>query len=151
MEEGSEEPDGGAGVGVSRRVRRGVHLFLLAFAVTGVLHLELWPFTGFRLFSEVRTAQHEGWAIVAVDGDGEERAIRLAQLPVAFRNTGRLIDGFDRRSTAERDAICDAWADAARAHGEDVDRVRIYSVVESVRPDGPPPVRTLAYECGTGR
>lgn len=136
---------------VSPRVRRAVRVFLLVFAVTGVAHLELWPFTGFRLFSEVRPAEREGWAIVGVDDAGEEEPIRLAELPVAFRNTARLVDGFERRTTAERDAICDAWAEAAQAEGRAVDHVRIYAVVESVRPDGPPPARTLAYECGTGR
>ena len=141
----------GADEAVPPRVRRAVHWFLLVFAITGVAHLELWPFTGFRLFSERRTAEREGWALVAVDPHGDERGIRLADLPVAYRNTARLVDGFDGRTEAERDAVCDAWADAVRDSGREVDHVRIYAVVASVRPDGPPPVRTLAYECGSGR
>jgi hypothetical protein len=146
----SEQPDVDDGA-VSPRLRRAVHLFLLVFAVTGIAHLELWPFTGFRLFSEVRTAEREGWAIVAVDHDGGERPIRLAELPVAYRNTTRLVDGFERRTDLERDAICDAWTHVVRARGGDVDHLRIYAVVDSVRPEGPPPARTLAYECGSGR
>ncbi len=139
------------GSAVSPRVRRAVHWFLLVFAITGVAHLELWPFTGFRLFSELRTAERAGWAIVAVDAEGEEDGIDLADLPVGFRNTARLIDGFARRTPEQRDEICDAWAAAARDGGQDVDHLRIYAVRASVRPDGPPPVRTLAYACGSGR
>ena len=138
-------------VAVSPRVRWALHLFLLAFAITGLAHLELWPFTGFRLFSELRTDERSGWAIVAVDDEGAEAPIHLSELPVAFRNTARLIDGFARRTPEQRDEVCDAWAAAARSLGQDVDHVRIYAVVDSVRPDGPPPVRTLAYACGTGR
>jgi hypothetical protein len=138
-------------VEVPPRVRRAVHWFLLVFAITGVAHLELWPFTGFRLFSELRTAEREGWALVAVDPHGEEHPIDLADLPVAYRNTARLVDGFEDRSRAERDEVCDAWAEAVRDAGGAVDHVRIYAVVASVRPDGPPPRRALAYECGTGR
>lgn len=138
-------------VPVAPGVRRAVLGFLAAFALTGVAHLELWPFTGFRLFSEVRTAEREGWAIVAVDPAGVEHDVRLADLPVAYRNTARQIDGFDDRTPQERDEVCDAWADAVRERGQEVDHVRIYAVVASVRPDGPPPQRTLAYECGSGR
>jgi hypothetical protein len=147
-----DDEDGAtAEVQVSPRLRRTVHWFLLVFAITGVAHLELWPFTGFRLFSELRTAEREGWRLVAVDDAGEEHPIRLGELPVAYRNTARLVDGFDRRTAAERDAVCDAWAEAVRQEGGEVDHVRIYAVVASVRPDGPPPTRTLAYECGSGR
>ena len=151
MIEEADDAEADEGSAVSPRVRRAVHWFLLAFAITGVAHLELWPFTGFRLFSELRTAERTGWAIVAVDAEGDEQGIDLADLPVAFRNTARLIDGFARRTPAQRDEICDAWAEAARDDGQDVEHVRIYAVRASVRPDGPPPVRTLAYACGRGR
>lgn len=136
---------------VSPRLRRAVHWFLLVLAITGVAHLEVWPFTGFRLFSELRSAERQGWQLVAVDDDGEEQLIRLSELPVAYRNTARLVDGFDGRSEAERDDVCDAWAEAVRDAGGEVEYVRIYLVEASVRPDGPPPTRTLSYECGSGR
>jgi len=128
-----------------------VHVFLLVFAVTGVAHLELFPFTGFRLFSELRTDERESWQLRAVAPDGDETPIRLSELPLAYRNTTRLLLGFDDLSRADQDAVCDAWAQPRRGSGAAVVGVRVYAVVESVRPDGPPPQRRLAYECGRSR
>jgi hypothetical protein len=126
-----------------------VHWFLLVFAITGLAHIELWPFTGFRLFSELRPSVRESWQIVALDPAGEEHAVVLHDLPVAYRNTVRLLIGFDHRSPASRDSVCDAWAEPLRESGQEVVRIRVYAVAASVRPHGPPPTRHVAYECGT--
>jgi hypothetical protein len=136
---------------VGRRTRRVLHAFLLVFAVTGVAHLELYPFSGFRLFSEVRPAERHSWQLRAVDGAGDELPIRLADLPLGYRNTTLLIAGFDDLAPGERDEICDAWVGPLRDRGVDVRGVRVYAVVESVRPDHGPPRRRLAHECGTPR
>ena len=143
------DPTATAVDGVSRRTRRAVHWFLLVFAITGVAHLELWPFTGFRLFSELRPSVRESWAIVAVDRAGDEHGVALHELPVAYRNTAKILLGFDHRSPQSRDAVCDAWATPLREAGHDVARIRIYAVTAGVRPGSPPPHRALAYECGT--
>jgi hypothetical protein len=135
---------------VSPRVRRALHAFLLVFAVCGLAHLELWPFTGFRLFSEVRPAERQSWELVAVDPDGGAHPIVLHDLPVAYRNTAKLLLGFPHRSAASRDAVCDAWAAPLEIGGQAVAEVRVYEVTASVRPHGPPPQRHLAYECGSG-
>ena len=133
---------------VSARTRRFVHLFLLVFAITGVAHLELFPFSGFRLFSELRPAERQSWELRAVDETGGEIAIRLGELPLGYRNSTTLLRGFAGLTAVERDEICDAWAAPLRDRGNAVVSVRIYSVVQSVRPDGPPPTRALAYACG---
>ena len=129
------------------RTRRAVHWFLLVFAITGVAHLELWPFTGFRLFSELRPRLHESWSLVAVDPDGGEHRIDLLDLPVAYRNTTRLIPGLLDAGADERDDTCRAWAAPLRERGEDVARVRVYAVVDDLHPDGAPTQRRLAFEC----
>jgi len=136
---------------VSRRTRWLLHAFLLVFAVTGVWHLELYPFSGFRLFSELRSAERESWRLRAVDGDGGERPVRLADLPIGYRNSTLVLRGFDDLPSDERDDVCDAWAQPLRDQGVEVVGVRVYAVVESLRPDGPPRRRTLAYECGRPR
>jgi hypothetical protein len=133
---------------VSALTRRLLHVFLLVFAVTGVAHLELFPFSGFRLFSELRPADRQSWELRAVDRTGDEIAIRLGDLPLGYRNTSTQLKDFAGMNAAERDEICDAWAEPLRDGGNAVVGVRIYSVVQSVRPDGPPPTRELAYECG---
>jgi hypothetical protein len=136
---------------VSRRVRRTVHAFLLVLAVTGLAHIELWPLTGFRLFSELRGSTREGWAIVAVDPAGAEHTIDLQELPVGYRYTSKILEHFSGLSAEERDDVCDAWSGPRRAGGDAVMSVRVYRETFSVRPHGPPPIRHLAYECGSAR
>ena len=133
---------------VSPWARRFVHAFLLMLAVSGVARLELFPFSAFRLFSETRPAERHSWQLRAVDRAGDETPILLGELPVAYRNTSRLLGEFDDLSPSERDEICDAWAHPYRDEGADVALVRVYEVVRSVRPDAAPASRRLAYECG---
>ena len=134
-------------VAASPRTRRAVHWFLLVFAVAGVAHLELWPFTGFRLFSELRPRLREGWALVAVDPHGTEHGIDLQHLPVAYRNTTRVLPGLVEGSRAEQQDACRAWARPLRQAGDEVVGIRVYAVIDDVRPDGAPTQRTLAFEC----
>jgi hypothetical protein len=128
-----------------------VHVFLAVFVVTGVAHQEVWPFTGFRLFSELRPAVVDTWQVVAVEGGGDEVLVRLSALPVAYRTTARQIDDFANLTADERDDVCDAWVSPLRRDGVDVAKVRVYSKRIDVRPDGQPPARRLVYECGTAR
>ena len=127
-----------------------MHAFLLVFALTGVAHLELYPFSGFRLFSEVRSEVRISWDLRAVGAEGDEVPIDVDDLPLGYRQAKRLIPTMADLSARERDEMCDAWAVPLRESGVDVVRVRVYRTVASVRPDGPPPVRTLRYECGGG-
>ena len=133
---------------VSPRTKRGVHAFLLVFAITGIAHLELFPFSGFRLFSEVRHDERTSWELRAVDGEGDEITIDVDHLPLGYRQAKRLIATMGTLDAHERDELCDAWATPLRHRGVEVERVRIYRTVESVRPDAPPGRRTLQYECG---
>jgi hypothetical protein len=136
------------GPAVTRRTRLLVHLFLLVFAICGVVHLELFPFSGFRLFSELRPAERQSWQLRAVDAAGEEIPIRIGELPIGYRNTSTQLRHFEAKSEAEQDAMCDAWAEPLRASGTEVTSVRIYSVVQGVRPNSSPAVRQLTFECG---
>jgi len=133
---------------VSPRTRHLVHAFLFTFALTGLAHLEVFPFSGFRLFSELRGEDRTSWQLRAVDATGAEQPIVLGELPLAYRQTSRLIPSMDELTAAERDELCDAWASPLRDRGVEVVEVRVYRVVASVRPDGPPPERTLLHECG---
>lgn len=141
-------PDEPVPTAVSPRLRRGLHVFLLAVAITGLAHVELWPFTGFRLFSELRAGTRDGWEIVTVDGAGSEHVLDLHDLPVAYRYTYKVLQDFDGMSAPARDDICTAWAGPRRESGEVVGEVRVYAVTFRVRPGGGLTRRTLAYECG---
>ena len=74
--------------------------------------------------------------------------ISLSHMPLGYRQTVRLIPSLGDLSEERRDEICDALAEPLRERGVDVASVRIYKVVASVRPNAPPPTRTLKYECG---
>ena len=47
----------------------------------------------------------------------------------------------------EQQEACAAWAGPLRDRGDAVARIRVYAVVDDVRPDGAPTQRTLAFEC----
>lgn len=128
-----------------------MHLFLLAFAITGIAHLELYPFSGFRLFSEVRGDQRTSWELRAVDEQGQEIPIDVDELPLGYRQAKRLIPTMADLDRRDRDELCDAWATPLREQGVDVVRVRIYRTVASVRPGGASAARELQYECGGER
>lgn len=141
---GSEEP--------SRAVRVFVYGFLTVFVACGLFSIEFWPLTGWRLFHEIRDGTREGWTVVAVEADGSEVSIDFARLPVAYRNTTKLIGGFDDLTPDERDEICAAWADAAedRQHVS-AGAVRIYRFERPLWTDRDEPrpdaTRTLRYTC----
>ena len=135
---------------VSARTRHLVHAFLALFVVCGVATFEVLPFSGFRLFSERRGDERASWQLRAVDDEGAELPIVLGDLPLSYRGTTLLLDGWSGRSAAERDGICRAWSGPLRASGVAVAEVRIYRVVTSLRPDGPPPTRRLAYTWARG-
>ena len=86
---------------VSSRTRHLLHAFLLVFAITGIAHLEVYPFSGFRLFSELRSDKRVGWQLLAVDDEGNEVPIHLEDLPLGYRQSARVIPGMDARSDDE--------------------------------------------------
>jgi hypothetical protein len=132
---------------VGRRHRVVAYGLIGLVALCGLARIEAWPLSGFRLFSAVRHDTHESWSLRTVTGD-DEAQLSVAELPVAFRNTTKVLDHFDELSAGERDEICAAWVLPLREDGTPVDFVRVYLVTRSVRPDGPPPHRELVWECG---
>jgi len=48
----------------SRRVRRFVNVYLALFIAFGLVQLELWPLTGFRLYAEIRTEERTSTRVI---------------------------------------------------------------------------------------
>jgi hypothetical protein len=113
-----------------------------------VAHLELFPFSGFRLFAEVRGDERTSWEITAVDADGERIPIVLDDLPLGYRQSWRLIPGMAEMDAVDRDEICEAWTTPLREDGVAVDRVEVHRTVTSLRQGGPPPREERLFECG---
>lgn len=133
---------------VASWVRPALYGFLTVFLVCGLLSIEMWPVTGWRLYHERRGQERSSWQIVALDEDGEESTIDLGALPLGWHNTSKLIGEFPSMDAEGRDEVCDAWAQPAREAGESVDRVRVYRVRSTLRADPPDRRRELVWTCG---
>jgi hypothetical protein len=139
--------DGQVGTGI----KVFVVLFLAAFVVCGVGNREVWPFTGWRLFSQVRTGSQASWQATVLDADRTETLIDFGALPRSFHGSLAVLRGFPRLSPAERLGVCAAWAGALRARGLDVSEIRVYRTVTTI-PLGRDRAttrtgRTLRYTC----
>jgi hypothetical protein len=139
---------------VARWTRRFVWAYLAAFVIAGLVGLEAWPLTGWRLFADARTARQLSWAAVTVDRAGRERPIPFADLPIRYQGNVQVLKTYAGLAPSEQAAVCRAWADAVRARGGDVRQVRIYrletDVSQRVGRRGAPPRRTLRYTCRDG-
>lgn len=137
--------------------RLSVYGFLAVFLITGLAGLEAWPLTGWKLFSQVRTARQVGWEAVTVDGAGRERAVPFATLPRGYRGGPHLFSAYRRFSTARIEESCRALIDAVQRKGGTATKsLRVYRRVRRLRlasgsggrPQVVPISRDLLYECG---
>jgi hypothetical protein len=139
---------------VTSGTRAFVGLFLVAFLGCGLLGIEAWPLTGWRLFADVRTDHQEAYRVFAVDPDGREYRIPFGRLPSSYRGVVQVLNGLPDLRSSERDDVCDAWAEAVERAARPVEGVRVYRVAWelSERDDGRasgPIHRQLVFVCGT--
>jgi hypothetical protein len=113
-----------------------VWAFLAVFAVCGLAGIEAWPFSGFRLFSHVRTDQVAGWEVMAVDRDGGERPV-----VVGDRSWLHVAAGMEDLPDDERLAVCRAWVPGAHVE------VRVYRTWRPIDGGGSEPRRELRATC----
>jgi hypothetical protein len=135
------------------RAPRWARWFVWTFLVCGVVGIEAWPLTGFRLFSHLRHERQTEWQAFAVRSDGREVRLRLSRFAGGFNGFPLVMKGFAARTPREREAMCSAWMLAAsRLRGPSV-AIRIYAVERRLEPRhgrraGTAPGRSLAYTCG---
>lgn len=111
-------------------VRPFVYGVLLLFAACAVLGLEWWPFTGWRLFSTVRTSTSASYQVVSVDSNGREHPLGPRAHP-DMRPYQRFVNRVWAYDAAEKKALCETWARVA-GRSSDVRGVRVYRVVRAV-------------------
>lgn len=128
-----------------------VGAYLGLFVAVALAEVNLWPLTGWRLFSTLRGPTQSGWEAVVVGPSGEEAPLPFGRLPRGYRGALHVLQGFPSLSYDERTAVCRAWADGVRSLGEPVAGVRVYRTRSTVSLDGSPPttatVREWAYSC----
>lgn len=90
------------GTGMARRWPW-VVVALVAF--TGFADIELWPFTGFHLFSHVRTGDTIEWRFEVTDTQGVSRSLGVGDLPPGLRQIRPLVGTQPGLAEPERCAI----------------------------------------------
>jgi hypothetical protein len=129
-------------------LRGAVYGFLAAFLACGFFTIELWPLTGFELYSEVRVEERRSEALVVELADGREKRVNFDELPFAWHATNRIASDFDEMTQAERDEVCDAWVQPLRDDGLDIVGIRIDEVVAHLAdPDRPTESAGVLYRC----
>lgn len=89
--------------------RTWVATLLVLLVVPGVIGFDLWPLTGWRLFSLSRDRAQTEWALdVRVAGDERFEEIDLEQLPLAYRNAAWPLAELPGASPARQRAVCQA-------------------------------------------
>ena len=126
------------------------YALIVAVVVPPLTATEYWPFTTLKLFSFVRGPVQAGWELTVVRSDGEEAPFPWAELPATFAFRAHVLRRFPHMSAAERQAACDAWAEAA---DEDGARLLIHRVQRRTSTNGEKSTvvrRDLRYECDGG-
>jgi hypothetical protein len=101
------EPDA-----VPRSARRLVGALFVLLLVPGLVGFDLWPLTGWRLFSLARDDTQTLWVLQAVDGDGSSRLVDVEELPLRYRHAEWPMADLPGASTARRQAVCEALLNA---------------------------------------
>lgn len=110
---------------VPRAARRFVAVLLAAMLVPGIVGFEAWPLTGWRLFSLSRDESQSRWVVQAVDGEGEVDVVSLEELPLGYRHAEWPMADLPRASDRQREAVCEALADAVADVRPGVAEVRL--------------------------
>ena len=136
---------------VGRGVVWFVRIFLAVTLACAVLGLEAWPFTGFRLFSSLRTESQTVWQADAVGALGRETLVDFNSLPRAYQGFPLLMPGMSSLSSQEQTATCEAFLQELRSRDPSVSALRIYKQSWQELPrSGSRPAqtsRTLVYGC----
>jgi hypothetical protein len=137
---------------VSPAIRWFVRIFLAAFVVCSVFGFEVFPLTGFRLFSHVRPEVQVVWEADTVEGRGVQERLWFEDLPRAYQGFPFVVRGFTRLPADRKLAMCEAWLSQARRVEHDASALHIYREDWKALPrlgdrSAAPTHRILAYAC----
>jgi len=110
---------------VPRAARALVAALLVLLLVPGVIGFDLWPLTGWRLFSLSRDGTQNRWVVEAVDGDGEVSTVSLEELPLGYRHAEWIMADLPGASEARQVDVCEALAGAVADVRPDAVEVRL--------------------------
>ena len=107
-------------------IRAGVLTVIAVILVFGVLEVEAWPITGWRLYSNTKGPTAGSYFAFRVAPDGSEHRVEYPRLPDAYSRVPYLLEKFDRFDAAEQEALCRAIAEAERDQGRATTAITIY-------------------------
>jgi hypothetical protein len=119
-----------------------VYTLLVVLIVPGVIGFDLWPLTGWRLFSLSRDGTQTEWAL---DVDGEE--IDLEELPLAYRNAAWPLAELRGASEARQQAVCEALLVGVRDVIPDAAELALVREVRTMTVEGILEDREVVHEC----
>ncbi|HET6830518.1 MAG TPA: hypothetical protein VFH44_04115 [Solirubrobacterales bacterium] len=113
---------------------------------------EPWPFTSFRLFSNLRLDHQTAWSATTVDRAGNEDPYPLGAEDHGFRGFPFTMVEFTSAPAERQDELCRLWVEAApELVGRDAVAVRIYrrswDLSSRAGDAALPGERTLEYVC----
>jgi hypothetical protein len=86
-------------------------LFLLL--VPGIIGIDFWPLTAWRLFSQARTDLQTNWEIDAVDVRGRASTLDLDRLPFGYQLAEWTLAELETSTNPRRNEVCAALLEAA--------------------------------------
>jgi hypothetical protein len=92
--------------------RRLLAVVFAALLIPGVIGFDLWPLTGWRLFSLALDDTAERWGIEAVDEEGSSRLVSPEELPFGYRQAEWPMRSLPDAAPEQREALCVALATA---------------------------------------
>jgi hypothetical protein len=114
--------DGDAQDRAPRSARVFVAVLFVLLLVPGLVGIEAWPLTRWRLFSLSRDADQTRWVLEAVDAGGDRRVVSLEELPLGYRHAEWPMAELPGASDERRDAVCLALAEAVgKVHPDTVE------------------------------
>lgn len=96
----------------SRAARCLVAVVFAALLIPGLVGFDLWPLTGWRLFSLSLDDTLDRWVLQAIDQDGNSRLVSPEELPLGYRHAEWPMRGLANAPWERREAMCTALAAA---------------------------------------
>ena len=131
-----------------------VWTLLAMLCIPGVIGFELWPASGWRLFSLSRDDTQTAWVLEAETAESDTQRVSLEQLPVAYRLADWVFAELPDASEARREEVCRSLLEAVRS--EVVGGVTAFQIVRDrqrlERVDGKTRRnhdRDVVHRCGT--
>lgn len=110
----------------SRLTVAAVLLALALLFAAGVGTKEWWPFTGWRLYSNMKGPTSGSYFAYRVDPSSEEHVLDYHDLPDSYARAPYILEKFPKLDAEQRDSLCDALAHGERQEGRRVSTIRIY-------------------------